>query len=204
MAGRKPSSWIVILAWIFLLTSCASTKTLETWRDDQFKGPAFRKIMVVSLMKQPDTRQRLEDEFAGQLNSRGVDSVTCYSCIPDIRNVTRGEIVKAVGETGVQGVLVIELRKRETRVESIRTEGPSMRDTMGFDTYLSTATPIYDDSPLIRRDQVVTMSTRLFDAGTGRLVWFSTTETVDPGRADREIPVFTKIILDALQNEKLI
>jgi hypothetical protein len=61
-----------------------------------------------------------------------------------------------------------------------------------------------DDSPLIKRDEVVTMSTRLFDAGTGKLVWFSNTETVNPVKEEREIATFTKIILDALHKEKFI
>jgi len=204
MAGRKRSACSVLLALTFLLTSCASTKLVETWKDNQFKGPAFKKIMVVSLMKQPDTRQRVEDEFAGQLNARGVHPVTCYSCIPDLNNLTREEIVRAVGKTGVEGVLVVELRQAGTRIESLRAEGPTMRDYMGFDTYLGTATPIYDDSSLIKRDEVVTLSTRLFDAGTGKLIWYSNTETVDPGKTEGEIASFAKIILNALQKEKLI
>jgi hypothetical protein len=205
MAGRKPFLFVVLLAMIFLLGSCASTKIVETWKDHQFKGPAFKKIMVVSLVKRPDTRQRIEDEFAGQLNARGVNSVTCYSCIPDIKDVTRDEVVKAVGKTGVQGVLIVELRQAGTRVESVQSQGPSLGDYMGgFDTYLTTATPMSDDSPLIKRDEVVTMSTRLFDAGTGKLVWFSNTETVNPVKEEREIATFTKIILDALHKEKFI
>jgi len=109
MAGRKRSACSVLLALTFLLTSCASTKLVETWKDNQFKGPAFKKIMVVSLMKQPDTRQRVEDEFAGQLNARGVHPVTCYSCIPDLNNLTREEIVRAVGKTGVEVPIQVDL-----------------------------------------------------------------------------------------------
>ncbi len=204
MAGRKPFSCIVLLALMFLLISCASTKLIDTWKDDQFQGPAFKKIMVVSLMKNPDTRQRIEDEFAGQLNARGVNPVACYSCIPDPKNLTREEIVKVVGKTGVEGVLVLELRRLDTRVESVRTESPNtLADSVGFDSYLLTATS-RSDSPMFKRDDVVTMSTRLFDARTGKLVWFTTTETVDPGKTEREIASFTKIILNALQKEKLI
>jgi hypothetical protein len=204
MAGRKPFSCIVLLALMFLLISCASTKLIDTWKDDQFKGPAFKKIMVVSLMKNPDTRQRVEDEFAGQLNARGVNPVTCYSCIPDPKNLTREEVVTAVGKTGVEGVLVLELRRSDTRVESVRTEGPTIGDSIGLDSYMLSATSRSDDSSMFKRDEVVTMSTRLFDARTGKLVWFTTTETVDTGKAVREIASFTKVILNALQKEKLI
>jgi hypothetical protein len=205
MAGRKLFSSALLLAMIFLIGSCASTKIVETWKDDQFKGPAFKKIMVVSLIQRAETRQRIEDDFAGRLKERGVNSLTCYSCIPDIRDLTREEIVKAAIKNGVDGVLVVEMRQAGTRFEPVQSQSPSLGDYMGgFDTYLMTATPITDDSPLIKRDEVVTMSTRLFDAGTGRLIWFSNTETVNPGRGAREIAAFTTIILNALHKEKFI
>ncbi|HOD36529.1 MAG TPA: DUF4136 domain-containing protein [Syntrophales bacterium] len=204
MAGRNPSACTVLLALTFLLTSCTSTKLVETWRDKQFKGPAFKKIMVVSLMKQPDTRQRVEDEFAGQLNARGVNSITCHSCIPDIKNVTRDEIVKAVGRTGMEGVLVVELRQAGVRVETVRTERPTLGDSIGLDSYLLKATSLSDDSTMVKRDEVVTISARLFDARTGKLIWYSNTETVDPGKKEREIESFVKIILKALQKDRLI
>jgi hypothetical protein len=204
MAGRKPSSWIVLLALTFLLTSCASTRLIDTWKDDQFKGPAFKKLMVVSLVPRPDTRRRVENEFAGQLNAMGVHPVTCYSCIPDPKNLTREEVVRTVGKTGVEGVLVVELRKAGTRVESVRTKSPTLGDYVGFDSYMLTAASRPYDTSMFKRDEVVTMSTRLFDARTGKLVWYSNTETVDPGKAEREIAPFTKIIIKALQKEKLI
>ena len=204
MAGRKSSACVVVLALMFLLTSCATTRLIDTWKDDQFSGPAFKKIMVVSVMKRPDTRQLVEDEFAGQLNARGVNPVTCYSCIPDLKNLTREEIVRAVGHTGVEGVLVVELRQAGTRVESMRAEGPTIGDSIGLDSYMLTATSRPYDQTMIKRDEFVTMSTRLFDASTGKLIWYSNTETVDPGKAVQEIARFAKIILNALQKEKLI
>ncbi len=204
MAGRKPSACTVFLALTFLLTSCTSTKLVETWRDDQFKGPAFKKIMVVSLIKRTDTRQRIEDDFAGQLKARGVNSVTCYSCIPDIQNLSREEVVKAAIQNGVDGVLVVELRQAGTRLESVLDKSPTMGEFVSFDSYMLSATSSPYDSAMIRRDEVVTLSTRLFDAGTGKLIWYSNTETVDPGKTEREIASFTKIILNTLRKEKLI
>lgn len=204
MAGRRYPAYIAFLALAFLFAACASTKLVETWKDNQFKGPAYKKIMVVSLMKQPDTRQRIEDEFAGQLNAKGVSSVTCYSCILDPKDLTREEIVKAVGKTGVEGVLVVELRQAGTRIESVLDKSPTMGEFVGFDSYMLSATANPYDSAMVRRDEVVTLSTRLFDAGTGKLIWYSNTETVDPGKTEREIASFAQLILNTLQKEKLI
>jgi len=50
-----------------LLTSRPSTTISDTWKDRQFQGVAFKKIMVTGFTKRPDIRQRGEGEFAGQL-----------------------------------------------------------------------------------------------------------------------------------------
>jgi hypothetical protein len=73
-----------------------------------------------------------------------------------------------------------------------------------MDSYLLAAEPLSTESPLFKSDEVVIMSTRLFDAKAGKLVWFSNTETVNPVKEEREIATFTKIILDALHKEKFI
>ena len=207
MAERKPCSCIVLLALTFLLTSCASTKLFDTWKDRQFQGPAFKKIMVVALAKRPDIRQRMEDEFAGQLNARGVNAVTCYSLIPDPKNLTREEVVKAVNKTGVEGVLVMGLRQagRAGRVESVRAEVPDPRRPMSFENYLATTEPLSGESSMFKQGEVVTISTRLFDARTdGKLVWFTNSETIESGKLEQEIVTFSKVILNELRKDRML
>ena len=205
MADRKPSSCIVLLALTFLLTSCASTTELfDTWKDSQFRGPAFKKIMVVALAKRPDIRQRIEDEFVGQLNARGVNAVTCYSLIPDPKNLTREEVVKAVNKTGVEGVLVMGLRQAEGG-KPVRKEVINPRSPMSFKSYLDSEGGALFGESLIKQGEVITISTRLFDArADGKLVWFTNSETIESGKLEREIASFSKVILNELHKEKLL
>jgi len=205
MAERKLPSCIVLLALTFLFTSCASTtKLFDTWKDRQFKGPAFKKIMVVALAKLPDIRQQMEDEFVGQLNARGVSAVTCYSLIPDPKNLTKEEIVKSVNKTGVEGVLVMGLRQ-EGGGKPIRREVIDLQNPMSFENYLASAEPLSGKKSMFKQGEVITISTRLFDArADGKLVWFTNSETIESGKLEQEIVSFSKIILNELHKDKLL
>jgi hypothetical protein len=205
MADRKLSSCIVLLALTFLLTSCApTTRLFDTWKDRQFQGPAFKKVMVVALAKRPDIRQRFEDEFVGQLNARGVSAVTCYSLIPDPKNLAREEVVKAVNKTGAEGVLVMGLRQAGGG-KPIRQEVIDPRNPMSFENYLASAEPLSGEASLIKPGEVITITTRLFDAKSeGKLVWFTNSDTIESGKLEQEIATFSKIILDQLRKDKLI
>jgi hypothetical protein len=205
MIGREPSSWIVFLALTVLLTSCApTTKLFDTWKDRQFNGPAFKKVMVVTLAKVPDIRQRMEDELAGQMKARGVSAVTCYSLIPDPKDLTREEIVKAVDKTGAEAVLVMGLRQGGSS-KSVRKEVIDPRNPMSFENYLATAEPLSGKSSLIKKGEVITITTRLFDARTGgKLVWFTNSDTIESGQLEQEIVTFSKVILDELHKDKLL
>lgn len=204
MTDRKTFSCIVLLALTFLLTSCASsTKLFDTWQDRQFRGPAFKKVMVVALAKRPDIRQRFEDEFVGQLNARGVNAVACYSLIPDPKNLTREEVLKAVNKTGTEGVLVMGLRQSGGG-KPVRKEVIDPRNPMSFENYLATAEPLSGES-LIKKGEVITISTRLFDARTeGKLVWFTNSDTIESGQLEQEIITFSKVILNELHKDKML
>jgi hypothetical protein len=205
MAGRKYFFYIVFLMLTVFLTSCASsTKLFDTWKDRQFNGPVFKKIMVVALAKRPDIRQRFEDEFVGQLNARGVNAVTCYSLIPDPKNLTREEVVSVVNKAGVEGVLVMGLRQGGGG-KPVHKEVIDPRNPMSFENYLASAEPLSGESSLIKKGEVITITTRLFDARTGgKLVWFTNSDTIESGKLDQEIVTFSKVILDELREDKML
>jgi hypothetical protein len=160
--------------------------------------------MVVALAKRPDIRQRFEDEFVGQLNARGVNAVTCYSLIPDPKNLTREEVVKAVNKTGVEGVLVMGLRQAGGG-KPIRQEVIDPRNPMSFENYLASAEPLSGESSMFKQGEVITISTRLFDArADGKLVWFTNSDTIESGKLEQEIVSFSKIILNELHKDKLL
>jgi hypothetical protein len=88
---RIAMSGILFFAAAMMTLSCASSsmRLTDNWRNSTYTGPAYKKIMVVSMTKRDDLRQPIENEFAKQLRSRGVEAATCYECIPDPDKVTQ-------------------------------------------------------------------------------------------------------------------
>ena len=64
----------IVLACVALaLAGCAATTLKNSWRDPAYKGPPLKKVMVVGVSNQPDTRRTFEDEIrqAAQGGRRG-------------------------------------------------------------------------------------------------------------------------------------
>jgi len=59
--ARLFSALSIIL--LFFLTSCASTKVTNEWKDPNFTSQKFKKIMVLGVAKQPRNRKLYENKF---------------------------------------------------------------------------------------------------------------------------------------------
>lgn len=194
---------ILIIASALLTLSCASMRTTDTWKDSAFTGPAYKKIMVVALTKRSDLRQPVEDEFSRQLKARGIESATCYECIPDVEKINREELAKVSAGMGIEAYLVVGVLRTDTRIESFRSSSPPPSASLGRDSMLDMqwGSP---DPPLSKRSEVSTLESRLFDAKTAKLVWRSTVESINPAGDGSGISRFVRTVLTALDDEKLI
>ena len=109
----------------------------DNWRNSTYTGPAYKKIMVVAMTKQDDMRQPIEDEFAKQLRSRGVEAATCHECFPDPDKVTREELVKVSQGMGIEAYLIVRILGVGTDVQSYQADTPStMATTTGMDSMM--------------------------------------------------------------------
>ena len=69
----------VILFVIFTMVGCATAVSLtQIWKDQNLQPGTIKKMMVVGIAKEPDQRQRLEDEFARHLTAHGVTTIKSY------------------------------------------------------------------------------------------------------------------------------
>ena len=116
-------SGILLFATALMTLSCASPMRLtDNWRNSAYTGPAFTKIMVVALTKQHDLRQPIENEFAKQLRSRGVEVATCHESFPDPDKATREELVRVSQGMGIEAYLIVRVLGTGTDVV---TSGPT-------------------------------------------------------------------------------
>jgi hypothetical protein len=196
---------ILLFAATLLTQSCApSMRLTDDWKDSAFRGPAYKKIMVVALTTRPGMRQSFEDEFANQMKARGVEAAKCYECIPDVDKVTREEIIKVGAEKGVEAFLIIRLLRMDTQVRSSRSSSPSSISTAGAVDSLHTMQWGASGPTMSRQSEVATLDSRLFDTKTAKLVWRSTIDAVNPSVNTAEISKLVGIVLETLDGGKLI
>ena len=199
------SGFLLFLAALMTL-SCASSpmQMTDNWRNSTYKGPAFKKIMVVAMTKQDDLRRYVEDEFAKQLRARGVETSTCHECIPDPDKVTREELMKVSQGMGIEAYLIVRVLGSGTEMQSTPAESPSfVADSTGTDSMMNLQW--FGPEPSMgKRSQVATLESRLYDGKTAEIVWRSTVNAVNPSPSEGQISKFVGLEVRALGDKKLI
>jgi hypothetical protein len=202
---RIAISGILLFATALLTLSCASSMQLtDNWRNSAYTGPAYKKIMIVAMTKQDDVRQSIEDEFAKQLRSRGVEAAACHECIPDVDKVTREELAKVSQGMGIEAYLIVRVLGTGTEVQSYQANSPSsMAGSTGTDSMMNLQW-FGPDPAMGKRSEVSTLESRLYDGKTAGIVWRSTVNAVNPSPSGGQISKFVSLELKALSEKQLI
>jgi len=160
--------------------------------------------MVVAMTKQDALRQSIEDEFAKQLRSRGVEAAACHECIPDPDKVTREELVKVSQGMGIEAYLIVRVMGVGTEVQSYQAHSPSaMTGATGMDSMMNLQW--FGPEPAVgKRSEVATLESRLYDGKTAEIVWRSTVNAVNPSPSGGQIAKFVSMELKALSEKNLI
>jgi hypothetical protein len=203
---RITLSGFLLFAAALMTLSCASSpmQVTDNWRNSAYTGPAFKKIMVVAMTKKDDLRQYVEDEFAKQLRSRGVEVATCHECIPDPDKVTREELVKVSQGMAIEAYLIVRVLGVGTGIQSTAADSPSpVAASTGTDSMMNLQW--FGPEPAMgKRSEVATLESRLYDGKTTNIVWRSTVNAVNPSPSEGQISKFVSLEIKALSDKKLI
>ena len=195
---RIAISGILLFAAALMTLSCASPMRLtDNWRNSTYTGPAYKKIMVVALTKRDYLRQTIENEFAKQLKSQGVEAATCHEYFPDPDKATREELVKVSQAMGIEAYLIVRVLGAGTDVQTYGAQDKTM-DSM---TYM----PWFGPGPqMVKQREAVTLESRLYDGKTMNIVWRATVDAVNPSGSDDQISRFVSLVVKTLRDKKLL
>jgi hypothetical protein len=183
-----------------LLAGCASTRLVSQWRSPDIHGGPYRKVLLVAVAKTDETRRTTEDAFAGHLTPLGVGSVASYTVIPELGEVSKERIEKAVADSGADAALVCRLLKVDTITQVVPDHYPSP----SFYGYYHVAWAGYYEPSMVYQTDVFTIEAKLFDAKSAALAWSGTTETTDPGDPRQEIGRYAEFIARHLKKLGLL
>ncbi len=191
---------LFLLACVCLFASCATTKVTEAWKDDQFRG-TIRKVAVLGVFKEPDTRKIFEDEFADRLRARGVEAVASHKFLSDAEMPDKDAVIDKIRNLGADTIIVTRIVDMETVQTTV--PGRSYLVPRYYGYYGTYYTHIYRPGT-IDQEGVAYAETNLYSVGDERLIWSGRSSTELSATRYELIQAFVKTMIDRLSDDRLI
>jgi hypothetical protein len=191
---------LFLFACFCLSASCATTKMGDVWRDDSYRG-SIRKVVVIGIFQEPDTRKIFEDEFADRLRARGVDATASHKIVPGAELPDKDVVIGAIRKFGADAVLLT--RVMDMNKETIDVPGQTFVIPGYYRYYGSYYGYSYRPGYTIQEGYAHT-ETNLYNLGDERLIWSGRAKTEFSATRYELIQAFVKIMIDGLADAKLI
>jgi hypothetical protein len=188
-----------------LLAACsAQTQLTNTWRDTEFRGVPFKRVLVIGFGEDGANRRVFEDEFSKSLQAAGVSAIPSYTLGSGVSETDIEKVKAMVERSGADGVLTTRLVGIDKRVNVYPGQVmvmPAVGYRRGFYNYYSSAMVM---PPSTYNYEVVTLETNLWQVVGEHLVWSGTTETFAPEDARKSSAEFARVIVGALRGQGLL
>lgn len=180
----------------------AFTHRLEdVWNDTAHQPTPFKRLLIIGITDDIDTRKQFENKFVSHLRGYGVDGVTSYSLVYDLTVVEdETEIVQAIEERKIDGAIsvrVVPLGKDDSSWTA------SWRQTVEVDGDLR---ELIDESLPVSRQKSKQwgVEVALWDTGDWDHIWAARTNPYTRKELGRAAGAFVQDVIGALQGAKLL
>ena len=167
---------------LVMLAGCTTTTLTDSWQAPGFQRKSMDNVLVVAVTTNSTNRILFEEGFINALRSSGVRATASHTAIgnvmPDRENVTTYVKSKGIAYVVVSDYSGVEITKWVVP-ESVRTyyTGPYYPNYNGYWDSYNTITMTRESYVDERR--TVMLSTSIFAADTGELVWVGRSRSFD-------------------------
>jgi hypothetical protein len=191
---------LFLLACFCLTASCATTKMTDVWKDDNYRG-TMKKVVVIGIFKEPDTRKIFEDEFADRLRARGVDATASHKIISNAEQPDKDVVLRKIREFGADAVLVTRVMDMETVKTSVPGQSYAVPGYYGsYGMYYG-----YSYRPgYTLQEGFAFMETNMYNVGDEKLAWSGRSKTKLSATRYELIQEYVKIMIDGMSEAKLL
>jgi len=191
-------------SFIFMIISCAGTELTHKQVNETYKGKPVSDILVIAITGNEDARRSFERKFVAQLKSAGVEAISSEEAIPmpaDLE-LKKEMILSAVNQFRNDAVIITHLIDEEEK-EAFTRGDEAHRGYYGF--YHSRYSYSYARDPGYSSTSInLKLETNLYDVKTEKLIWSGQSKTWNKDSKDQIINDVIKVVIDDLQNNKLI
>jgi hypothetical protein len=175
---------IALLIWsvAFFFSACASSRLASVWRDPAYNLGPMKRMIIISISKDPVRRRLWEDVFVSELTKYGVAADPSYGLFPDNLPDTN-QIAYVIQQNGYDGMMIISRLRTQiqtTTVEPYVSQIPITTYNPWRKKYVTRYDeeyhPGHTDTLKIVRNEVVIWAAK----ENSRMVWSGMCMTTDP------------------------
>ena len=202
-----------VLAVTFILLAAVmaggKTKLITSWKNPEYTGPAFHRILVLGMSAKPGVRADFEDALSGLVARPGIEAVPGNSILlrPEGTKLDLDYLKEQVKAFKIDSVIVSRLVKVDKNVTYIPGQPyvpyPYYRSFYG---YYGTLYPVVYTPDYLSEETTVRVETNVYavSSSEGELVWTGVSDTFNPSSADKVIQQLSKLIVKELQKENVL
>ncbi len=208
LCTRKLSQAIPITVIALLVASCASgPRTVASADVPEYDGPGVKKILVIGVADNYESRSRFERKLASDLRNAGTDATAYYVLTGGDTPIIREEIEEGAAREGFDAVLISRVTNRESAAQ-MKT-GPAGAKSTRWDADKPLDLFRYDYEELNEPDTLdvnvnITIRSELFALPAGDKVWSIETSLTDAKTLSEIIDSTSSAVVRRLQSDGLV
>ena len=200
----------LLLAGLTGVGVCKSTTLLSSWKNPNYSGQRFHKILVIGMSNNPATRSDFEDALSLKIARNGIEAIPGNSILlrEETGKINLDYLKAQIRENQIDAVVVSRLVKVDKNVTYIPGQSYIIpygyyRSFYGY--YGAVYQQVYSPDYL-REDTTVRIETNLYAATPpdGELIWTGTSDTFNPRSAHKVIDAVIKLVVTELEKEAIL
>jgi hypothetical protein len=192
------------------LAHAKSTRLVTSWKNPEYAGPRFHRILVLGMSAKPGVRADFEDALSKLVGRGGVEAVPGNTILlrPEGTTLDLNYLKTQVKTFKIDAVIVSRLVKVDKNITYIPGQ-PYMMPYPYYGTfygYYGALYPVVYSPDYLREDTTVRVETNVYAVGSGegQLVWTGTSDTFNPKSADKVIDALSKLIVKELTKVSIL
>lgn len=196
----RVNTFFVLLAGL-LVTSCANTKIIDDWVDDDL-AKTYHHPMIIGVSDSQQTRQIYEKHFVSELAKRNIKATPSYMLISSRQKMNRETVIDVVEDTEIDSVIITYLVSSETEV--MHHESPLSQGYSGDPESTLLSSTLIANRYRTSNAEIITLKNDLYDVETKSLSWSAQTRTVAPESIDEVVTDVTELLVDQLLDDGVL
>jgi hypothetical protein len=199
---------LVVLVLFAVATGDASTKLKMSWKNPNYSGQRFAKILVIGMSNNLETRADFEVALAAKITRPGIVGVAGTDILlrPTAGALDLGYIKEQIQAFKIDAVIVCRLVKDETKITYIPGQAYFLPYYNTFSGYYGAIYPVVYSPDYLIKDRTVRVETNVYAVKPpdGELIWTGTSDTFNPSSAHKVIKTLVNLIIEQLEKETIL